>query len=137
MSKKPSIVSAKSWDLVKRLARDYVRPQLRPILISLLFMAVFSGCTATLAWLMKPIVNLAFGDKDITALYRIAAAVLALFFLRGWSAFIQSTMMNQAGQTIVATLQNQLFSHIVRADMAFFARQSRALSPRASPSTPI
>jgi ATP-binding cassette, subfamily B, bacterial MsbA len=124
LSTKPSIVSAKSWDLVKRLARDYVRPQLRPIVISLVFMGVFSGCTMGLAWMMKPVVNLAFGDKNITLLYWIAAAVLALFFVRGWSAFIQSTMMNKAGQTIVATLQNQLFSHIVRADMAFFAHQS-------------
>ena len=32
--------------------------------------------------------------------------------------------MNYAGQSIVVRLQNQLFAHIVRADMAFFARRS-------------
>jgi ATP-binding cassette, subfamily B, bacterial MsbA len=121
---RPSVVSAKSWHLVKRLARDYVRPQRWRILTSLLFMSVFSACTAGLAWVMKPIVNTAFGGSNISALYEAAIAVVVIFIIRGWAAFIQSTMMNYAGQSIVATLQNQLFGHIIRADMAFFARQS-------------
>jgi ATP-binding cassette, subfamily B, bacterial MsbA len=124
LTSKPSIVSAKSWALVRRLARDYVRPQRWRILAALLFMSVFSACTAGLAWVMKPIVNIAFGGNDVSALYEAAIAVIVIFILRGWAAFAQSTLMNYAGQSIVATLQNQLFSHIVRADMAFFARQS-------------
>ena len=50
--------------------------------------------------------------------------MLVVFFIRGWAAFAQSTLMNYAGQSIVVRLQNQLFAHIVRADMAFFARRS-------------
>jgi subfamily B ATP-binding cassette protein MsbA len=124
LSSKPDLVSAHSWHLVKRLVREYVRPQRWRILGALLFMAVFSACTSGLAFLMKPIVNIAFGGSDLNVLYEAAGAVVVIFFARGWAAFAQSTMMNYAGQSIVVTLQNQLFAHIVRADMAFFARRS-------------
>ena len=124
LSSKPDLVSAQTWHLVKRLVREYVRPQRWRILGALLFMAVFSGCTAALAYLLKPVGDVAFGHGEVSTLYKIAGEVLIVFFIRGWAAFAQSTMMNYAGQSIVVTLQNQLFAHIVRADMAFFARRS-------------
>jgi ATP-binding cassette, subfamily B, bacterial MsbA len=124
LSSKPDLVSAQSWHLVKRLVREYVRPQRWRILAALLFMSIFSACTAGLAFVMKPIVNIAFGGSDVSALYEAAAAVVVIFLIRGWAAFAQSTMMNYAGQSIVVTLQNKLFAHIIRADMAFFARRS-------------
>ena len=124
LSSKLDLVSAHSWHLVKRLARDYVRPQRWRILGALLFMAVFSTTVAGLAYLMKPVVDIAIGGSDVTALYWVALAVVVVFFIRGWAAFAQATMMNYAGQSIVVALQNQLFAHIVRADMAFFARRS-------------
>ena len=124
MTSKPLVISAKSWHLVKRLVRDHVRPQLGRILLSLLFMSVFSACTAALAWELKPIINVAFGLRDPSKLYQTAIAVVVIFFIRGWSAFAQSTLLNYAGQSIVAELQNHLFRHIIRADMSFFAHQS-------------
>ena len=72
LSSKLDLVSAHSWHLVKRLARDYVRPQRWRILGALLFMAVFSACTSGLAFLMKPIVNIAFGGSDVSMLYEAA-----------------------------------------------------------------
>ena len=124
LSSKSDLVSAQTWHLVKRLVREYVHPQRWRMLAALLFMAVLSGCTTALAWLMKPVVDTAFGQHNIGSLYQIAGAVLVVFFVRGWATFAQSTLMNYAGQSIVVRLQNQLFAHIVRADMAFFARRS-------------
>ncbi len=124
MSPKTDVVSARSWQLVRRLLRDHVRPQRWRILLSFLFMSVFSGCTALLAWLMKPIINEAFGEHHVERLYEAALVVVVIFFIRGWAAFAQATLLNYAGQSIVADLQNRLFRHIIRADMAFFARQS-------------
>jgi len=124
LTAKADVISARSWQLVKRLVREYVHPQRWRILLSLLFMSLFSACTAGLAWEMKPVVNVAFGGHDLSALYEAAGAVVAIFVVRGWAAFAQSTLMNYAGQSIVAELQTRLFSHIVRSDMAFFTRQS-------------
>ncbi len=124
MTSKPDVVSGKSWALLKRLLRDHVRPQRGRILLSLLFMAVFSGCTAALAWEMKPVINVAFGQGSSEKLYETALAIFVIFVIRGWAAFAQSTLMNYAGQSIVADLLNRMFRHIIRSDMAFFTRQS-------------
>src|SRR6185369_12899119 len=72
LASKSDLVSAHTWHLVKRLVREYVRPQRWRMLAALLFMAVLSGCTTALAYLMKPVVDTAFGQHDIGSLYQIA-----------------------------------------------------------------
>ena len=57
LTSKSDLVSAQTWHLVKRLVREYVHPQRWRMLAALLFMAVLSGCTTALAWLMKPVVE--------------------------------------------------------------------------------
>jgi ATP-binding cassette, subfamily B, bacterial MsbA len=124
LAAKPDLTSAKTWDLVRRLLRDYVKPQRKRLLLSVALMAVFAATNAAMAKLMEPIVNEAFSHGNMQQLYEVAGAIVLIFFIRGWSSFGQATLLNYAGQKIVATLQNQLFRHIIWADLAFFSRQS-------------
>ena len=109
---------------MRRLLRDYVKPERKRLLLSLSMMAVFAATNAAMAKLMEPIVNEAFTHGNMQQLYEIAGAVIFIFFIRGCASFGQQTLLNYAGQSIVATLQNQLFRHIIWADLAFFSRQS-------------
>jgi subfamily B ATP-binding cassette protein MsbA len=124
LAQKTDIDSTHSWVLMKRLLREHVKPQRKRLLLAVLLMAVFAGTNAAVAKLMEPIVNEAFYRGNLHQLYSIAAAVVVIFVIRGWATYGQSTLLNYAGQSIVADLQKRLFRHIIWADLSFFSRQS-------------
>src|SRR4029077_16193789 len=51
----------------------------------------------------------------------IGVAVLASFALRGVATYGQSMIMTRVGQTVIKDLQDRLFRHLLRLDLAFFA----------------
>ena len=53
-------------------------------------------------------------------LFPVAAGVLIAFGMRGISTYFHSVQMNQIGQSIVADIQRQMYSHLLRLDLAFF-----------------
>ncbi|MDP9196511.1 MAG: ABC transporter transmembrane domain-containing protein, partial [Pseudomonadota bacterium] len=106
--------------LLKRLVRSYLRPHLGKLVLALALMILSALCTALLAKLMEPIIDRVFQARDREALWWVAGTVMAAFTLRGLSGYGHSVIMNSIGQKIVATIQLQIFSHLLRSDMAFF-----------------
>ncbi len=124
MAQTKDLAHRPSWGLVKRLIREQVRPQRWRIFGAILCMVVLAAATTLLAKMMEPIVNHAMLRQSMNELYQIAGAIVVIFIVRGWAAFGQATTLNYIGQSIIASLQNQLFHHIIYADLAFFNRQS-------------
>jgi subfamily B ATP-binding cassette protein MsbA len=108
------------FSLMKRLARDYVRPYTGPLCIAMLLMAVAAGTTATIAQLMQPVLDDVLGQHKEHMIVPIGVGVLGAFFIRGMATYMHVIMMNKIGQSIVADIQKDLFAHFVRMDLAFF-----------------
>ncbi len=108
--------------LLGRLIRDSVRLYLGWLLLALFCMAVMAGATAASAWLMKPVVNEVFIQRNQAMLWLIAGAVLATFLIKGLANYGQAAIMNFVGLRIVADSQRRLFAHLSRQDLAFFQR---------------
>jgi subfamily B ATP-binding cassette protein MsbA len=106
--------------LVRRLLRGFVRPHVWRLGAAALCMAVTAGTTAALADQMKPMLDLVFKDSSEAALYSLALSVFVLFLVKGLADYGQQVLINHVGQRVVADLQIGLFSHLVRADLAFF-----------------
>ncbi|HSK40470.1 MAG TPA: ABC transporter ATP-binding protein [Arenibaculum sp.] len=111
---------AASWPLIRRLARSYMKPQRWRLASAVFWMAVAAATTGALAKLMEPIIDEVFQDRNAGMLWPIAGSVLLAFTLRGISTYAHSVQMNHAGQAIVADVQGQLYSHLLRADLAYF-----------------
>lgn len=109
-----------SWPLMRRILREGVRPYVGRILLSLFFMAIVAITTALTAWLMDPVVNKVFVDKDAAMLWPVAIGVLVTFVIKGFATYIQSTLLSYVGFRIVADMQNRLFAHLMRMDLAFY-----------------
>lgn len=116
--------------LIRRLLRDAVRPHAGQITLAVACMAVVAVTTAALAWLMDPVVNRVFVDQDRALLWPVGGAVLAAFVIKGIATYGQSALMMQVGQAILADMQNRLFRHILRLDLAELRR--RGTGPLAS-----
>jgi subfamily B ATP-binding cassette protein MsbA len=109
-----------SLALMRRLLGRYVRPYTGRLLLAVLSMAVYAGATAFTAWLMKPALDNVFGQKDQTMLVIVPLALVAAVVLKGIADYGQAMLTNNAGLRIIADLQNEMFAHLMRADLAFF-----------------
>ena len=110
--------------LIKRILRDYLKPRWKKIAIAMSLMGVASGMTASQAYLLEPIINKIFVNKQVEYLVPIGVAVMVVFLLRGLATWAQTVIMAYVGQDVVATIQSQIFSHLIRQDMAYFQKNT-------------
>ncbi|MEE9300666.1 MAG: lipid A export permease/ATP-binding protein MsbA [Alphaproteobacteria bacterium] len=106
--------------LLTRLLRDHVRPHLRNLLLAVLCMAFTAGATASLAYLMEPMLDDVFIRKDRTLLYIVPIAILVISLIKGAATYSEAVLMAFVGQRIIADFQKKLFAHFMRLDLAFF-----------------
>ncbi|MEM8916772.1 MAG: ABC transporter ATP-binding protein, partial [Pseudomonadota bacterium] len=118
----PSTVPApgETRPLIKRLITGYMRPQWPRILAAFICMALAAAATGAMARIMEPIIDTVFAERDRTMLLPIALAVLAIFVVKGLASYGQAVLMADVGRNIIARLQSQMFSTVVRADLAAF-----------------
>lgn len=123
-SNKMKLGDASTQFLIKRLFKDYVSGQLVKIAFSLVAMAFVAGSTVMLAKQMEPIINDIFLKRQEDLLLPIALGVIGIFFVKGAATYAQSMLMQHVGLEIIATIQEQLFRKLMRADLAYFHEES-------------
>ncbi|WP_339781033.1 lipid A export permease/ATP-binding protein MsbA [uncultured Thalassospira sp.] len=109
-----------TWPMVKRIVREAVRPYIGKIVLALLFMVVVAATTGASAWLMDPVINEIFINKNGNMLLPVGAAVLITFALKGFGNYGQAVMMSYVGGRILADIQNRLYNHVMSLDIGFF-----------------
>lgn len=106
--------------MIKRMARQYIRPHLGVVFWSLVLMLISAAMTGAMAKLMEPIIDKVFSDKSQSMLWPVAISVLLVFVLRGAAVYGQTVLMNTLSQRVVSDMQRDMFTHLIRADLAFF-----------------
>jgi subfamily B ATP-binding cassette protein MsbA len=120
--------AGQSWRLLRRLIGEAVRPYGGTLAAVLLCMVLVAATTAASAWLMSPVVNKIFVEKDRALLWLVGGAVAGTFLLKNLASYGQDTLLAYVGQRVIADLQTRLFRHLVHQDMALFeARNSGSL----------
>ena len=109
-----------SWALIRRLVVEYVRPYFGQMLFGMFWMAVAAASTAANAWLMEPILDEDFLNKDRSMLMIVPAAILAIAIIKGISTFLQGYISGSIGQKVIADVQKALYAHLMHADLAYF-----------------
>ena len=112
--------STRSAALVWRLARDFMRPYAKPIVLSFVLMGLAAGSTAGRAWLMQPVLDRIFVAREGSLLLLIAGAALAFAFAKGLADYGASVLMTRVGQRVIADVQIALFARLMRADLAYY-----------------
>ena len=114
------IESTPSMQLIVRLYHGYLRPHLPSFALATLFMILAAAMTGSQAVLMQHIIDRILQAKDYNLLLEIAVIVVAVFALRGFATYFQVLIMNRIGQRIVTNVQQELYRHILKLDLAFF-----------------
>jgi subfamily B ATP-binding cassette protein MsbA len=110
----------RSAALVRRLVRDFVRRHTGKIIVAFVCMGLAAGSTALRAWLMQPVLDRVFVDRDASILLLISGAALALAAVKGVADYGVNVLMTRVGLRIVTDVQTALYARLMRADIAYF-----------------
>ena len=107
-------------NLMGRLVKTYLRPYTGQLLLAVFFMIIAAAMTASIAQLMQPVLDDVLGEKNASMIKPVGVAIFITFFVRGISSYIHTIIMNKVGQSIIADIQKDLFSHFMCLDLSFF-----------------
>lgn len=111
------------WPLVKR----YMTPYVGQLSVAILFMLIAAGATAVFAKLLQPVLDKAMigvqnNPESISVIVPLGVLIFLSFAVRGLATYIQTIKMNKISQSVVADIQNDVFSHFMTLDLKFFHR---------------
>ncbi len=113
-------------DTLKRLIRENAREYGPKYLLVVVCLIVIAGTTSLSAYVLKTVINTIFVNRDQTALFAIAAGIVAIFVVKGFAAYFSELLLGNIGNRLVAQTQKRMFDHILKTDIAFL--QSRSSS---------
>ena len=118
--KKPNLNKSSTKYLLKRLIKNYVKKHFKKLFLALFCMIIVSASTAIHAWMMQPVLDDIFLNKNASMLFILPIAVLLISITKGFASYFQSILMNFIGFRIVADVQSEMFASIMRCDLSFF-----------------
>ncbi|MBI4424600.1 MAG: ABC transporter ATP-binding protein [Elusimicrobia bacterium] len=108
-----------SKEALRRLY-PYVRPYWRRFLLAAVAMVLVSGFNGASLWLLKPVVDQVFLDRD-AAMFRTLLILIPLVFLcKTVLNYVQIYLMSWIGQRVAQDLRSRLFRHLHELSMDFF-----------------
>jgi subfamily B ATP-binding cassette protein MsbA len=125
---KPALTDGRSFQLMRRLLVESVLPYRYSLAGAIVCMTLVAAMTAASAWLLDPVVNKVFVERQRAFLWLIGGAVFAVFAIKSIASYAQDVLLAHVGQHVVSDIQNRLFARLIRDDVAVFqARSSGSL----------
>jgi subfamily B ATP-binding cassette protein MsbA len=84
---------------------------------------MISGATTATGYLIKPVIDDIFVNRDTTGLIVLPLLVVAVFLIKGLGSYGQEYFMNYVGEDIIRRLRNQLYDRIQDLSLAFFQKE--------------
>lgn len=99
-----------------------VKPHWRRLTLAMVCMLGVGASTAASAYLVKPVLDDIFVNKDIVMLRILPIAVLLVIVVKGLCSWGNLYFMNFVGQRIVTQLRQQIYDHLQSLSLSFFDR---------------
>lgn len=110
--------------LLGRLFHSYIKSYSSQLLMAIFCMVVVACTTAVQAWLIQPILDSIFVQKEVKMLYIIPAIVFLNSVVKGIASFYEDVFIKRTEQKILADIQLHLYSHLMYADTKFLIEYS-------------
>ncbi len=103
-----------------RLLLQRVRPYFPRLLTAMALMVLVAGSTAAMAYMVKPVLDDIFMDKNRTVLMLVPVVVIGLYAIKGACSYGQTYLMQWVGQRIVTQYRIDLYAHLQRLSLSYF-----------------
>ncbi len=101
---------------------------LKPYRLHVIGAVVCGGVTALLAaahaWLVKPVLDRLFIEKDPVMLVVIPVAIFGIALLKGLSGYAHTYLVRFVGTRIIEEIQNQLYRHVILLPIRYHAKNT-------------
>ena len=93
-------------------------------ILAVIGMAVVASTEAGLAWIIKPMLDGSFVEKDPEVIRWLPFAFIGIFIVRGLAGFVSTYGMEHVGRNIIRDMRKQMFIRLMRLPTAFYDRNS-------------
>lgn len=111
-----------TWDVVRRIAGQHLRPRLRIILIGFAAMLVVAATTGAVPFMIQLAADEVFTNRDERLLYLVPIAVVLVISLKGIAEYIATVSEAYIGHRVVADLRILMFEKLANADLSWLQR---------------
>lgn len=106
-------------DVLKRFG-PYFKDYIPHFILAIIGMALASGGTAASAYLVEPVLNKIFVEKNEKLLYLLPCAIIAIYLVKNIGTFMQAYFTAYIGQDTIRRFREKLVGHLINLDMDFF-----------------
>lgn len=103
-----------------RLLSENMRMQAKNYTIAVIAMVMIAITASATAYIMKDIIDSMMATGDRARIFGVAAAVAAIFTVKGMATYVQVVWLSRAGNSIVAFQQRKVYRRILEHGVAFF-----------------
>ncbi|EAI3886130.1 ABC transporter ATP-binding protein [Campylobacter fetus] len=106
-------------DVFKRFI-PYFKDYIPQFALAIIGMIMASVGTAVSAYLVKPVLDKIFVEKNESLLYLLPYAIIAIYFLKSLGTYLQAYFTAYIGQDMVKRFRQKLLDNLLILDMSFF-----------------
>lgn len=106
-------------EVLKRF-KPYFKDYIPQFIFAFIGMILASLGTAASAWLVEPVLNKIFVDKNTTLLYILPYAIILVYFLKNLGTFTQAYYTAYIGQDTIRRFRDSMLKNLLSLDMSFF-----------------
>ena len=115
----PIWANASSWEVYRRLL-GYSLNYWQRFTLAIVGMFAYAGADSSFMWLIKPLLDGSFVERDPEVIRWMPLAILVLFIARGSGGFLTTYFMTSVAQLVVRKMRNEIFQHYMRMPTSFF-----------------
>lgn len=112
-----------AFETYKRLLQS-IKPYWKPFFLGIFATVIASLVDASLAWLIKPVINKGFIDRDLEFIRWLPVGVIVLFVIRGLTNLSSNYHIAKVGRYVVRDFRQNIFNHLLRLPASFFDKHS-------------
>jgi subfamily B ATP-binding cassette protein MsbA len=102
----------------------HIKKNRNRLIISGVCSLMIASSTSAMGYLIKPVIDDVFVNKDTTGLILLPIAIIIVFLVRGLGRYGQEYFMNYISEDIIRRLRNELYDRIQDLPLAFFQKES-------------
>ncbi|HCL64946.1 MAG TPA: ABC transporter ATP-binding protein [Rhizobium sp.] len=123
---KTPVSSSSVTAVLKRTIAENGRDHVGGYVFAIFCLVLVALSTAFTAWIMEAVVNEAFAKQRADVVWLICGSILLAFILRGLAGYGQAVTLSKIGNSIVASYQRRLFSHLMTLSLGYFSESRSA-----------
>ncbi|MBS5809647.1 MAG: ABC transporter ATP-binding protein [Campylobacter concisus] len=106
-------------DVLKRFG-PYFKDYIPHFIFAIIGMGLASGGTAVSAYLVEPVLNKIFVEKNEKLLYLLPCAIIAIYLVKNIGTFMQAYFTAYIGQDTIRRFREKMVANLLNLDMDFF-----------------